>query len=105
VVRYQAAAANAVLSPSADPVELLLSLRPDPAEPLVEVRQDGAALDPMVAGSDVRFDEEGRACVHVGRPRMYELAHNATFEPHELELIFRAGGMALYTFTFSGCIM
>ncbi len=105
VVPYSAVGVNAVLSPSADPVEVMLGLRPPDRPPLIEVRQDGGLLTALNAGPDITFDEEGASVVSVERPRMYRLVRNPDFETHELELTFRAGGLAVYTFTFTSCIM
>lgn len=104
VLPYSAAGVNAVMSPSGDPVEVMLNLRPTKATPLVEVRQDGASLLPSVAGEDVAFDDNGRSFLHIDRPRLYDIVRNSDFENHTLELIFRARGIALYSFTFDTCI-
>lgn len=101
---YQAAGVNAVLSPTADQVELMLQLRSDQEPALVEVRQDGQPLAAANAGSDVVFDVGGRSLVPVGRPRMYELVRNPAFEEHELELVISDSGLALYSFTFVTCL-
>jgi len=105
VLRYRAARVNAVLSPTNDPVELLLDIRPGPATPLVEVRQDDAPLSETNAGRDVSFDETGVALAPITRPRMVELVRNPGFEEHELELVFHAHGLALYAFTFTSCVV
>lgn len=102
-VRYSGATANAVLSPSADPVETILDLWPTAAEPAVEVRQDGRFLTANLAGADGVVGEDGRSVLRVTRPRMYELVRNAEFGTHELALTFCATGQALYTLTFTGC--
>jgi thiol-disulfide isomerase/thioredoxin len=105
IVPYSALRANAVLSPSGDPVELMLDLRSPEHPPLVEVRQDGEPLRALNAGPDITFGEDGTSIVAVTRPRLYELVRNPDFGTHELELIFHAGGLAVYTFTFTSCIM
>ncbi len=105
VLPYRAVSVNAVLSPSADPVEVSLGLRPKDTPPLIEVWQDGEPLPPDHAGADVFYDAAGISAVLVERPRMYELIHNPGFEAHELELVFRAHGLALYAFTFTSCVM
>ena len=79
-------------------------MRPTTREPVVEVRQDGRYLSREQAGGDIIIDEDGRSLVHVSRPRMYELVRNPRFERAELELSFLAAGLALYSFTFSGCV-
>lgn len=104
VLPYSAVTVNAVLSPSADPVETMLNLRPTNAEPLVEVRQNGRPLTPMNAGADVANQPDGRSMVCIERPKLYELVRNETYEPNELELIFCATGLALYAFTFTTCV-
>jgi hypothetical protein len=35
---------------------------------------------------------------------MYHLIQHADHESHELEMIFRAQGLALYAFTFNRCV-
>jgi thiol-disulfide isomerase/thioredoxin len=105
IVPYSAVGFNAVLSPSADPVEVMLGLRPPDNPPLVEVQQDGEPLTMLNAGPDVTFGEAGASLVAVTRPRLYRLVRNPAYETHELELIFHAGGLAIYTFTFTSCIM
>jgi len=93
-----------VLSPSSDPVEVMLGLRPTEAEPLVEVLQGGRSLSPDHAGDDVHFDDQGRSLIRVNRPRMYRLVRNPDFGLHRLDLVFRASGLALYSFTFDSCV-
>lgn len=100
---YHAAGVNAVLSPSPDPVALSLGLGSDDL-PLVEVRQDGEPLSALNAGADIRYDENGMSYVLAERPRMYELVSNPDFGDYELELVFRANGLALYAFTFATCV-
>jgi hypothetical protein len=97
---YHAATANAVLSVSADPVELMLDLKPPIT---LEVTQDGQPLDALSAGADVRL-ADGRSWLVVDAPRMYELACNPDDRPHELRLRFSARGAAVYAFTFSTCV-
>jgi thiol-disulfide isomerase/thioredoxin len=109
---YRAAGVSAVLSPSADPVELLLDLPPGSdrrvctqvAQPIIEVRQNGGFLTSINAGVDIEYRDEGLSTVHIRRPRMVELVRNPGFEEHELELTFRANGLALYAFTFATCV-
>lgn len=102
-LRYRAATVNAVLSPSPDPVDALLNL-PPAADPIMEVRQDGRYLSRDVAGADVVIEESGRSVVRVTEPRLYELVRNTAFGTHELALVFRAAGLALYSFSFTGCV-
>jgi len=113
VLPYRAATVNAVLSPSSDPVELLLDLPPDAdrrktvrdVPPIVEVRQDGMNLRPENAGADIEYDDGGLSYVTVNRPRLFELVHNPEFEEHEIELVFHANGLAVYAFTFTTCVL
>lgn len=102
---YRAVGVNVVLSPSADPVEVTLNLRPAGVEPRVEVFQDGQPLTPENAGADILYDDGGITYILVDRPRMYELVRNPEYGAHELELIFRANGLALYSFTFTSCVV
>jgi thiol-disulfide isomerase/thioredoxin len=99
VLPYHAASANAVLATSADPVDLMLGLKP-PAR--LELTQDGAPLDAMTAGADVQV-EAGRSSVRVDAPRMYELARNPDGRPHELRLDAAARGVAVFAFSFATC--
>jgi hypothetical protein len=104
VLPYSAVSVNAVLAPSADPVETALAIKPTEAEPVVEVVQDGRFLTQVQAGSDVMFGEIGRSFVRVDRPRMINLISNPDFGSHTLRLTFQARGLALYAFTFTGCV-
>jgi thiol-disulfide isomerase/thioredoxin len=104
VLPYRAATVNGVLSPSADPVEMMLDLRPTAAEPIIVIQQDDQPLTPMNAGRDVLFQEDGATFIRVVRPRMYQLTRNPDYEAHELTLTFHATGLALYAFTFTTCV-
>lgn len=99
LLRYSATGVNAVLSPSADEVELRLGLHPPMAR--VTVRLDGRPLRPAEAGADVHLDETGTAVVTVTRPRMVHLVQHPTHQTHELELTFHTTGLALHTFSFT----
>jgi thiol-disulfide isomerase/thioredoxin len=102
---YRAAGVNAVLSPSGDPLELMLGLRASEKTPLVQIKQDGSSLPPIFAGKDVLYDAQGRSYLHIDRPRLYEIVRDQAFSSHELELIFHAGGLALFSFTFNSCVV
>lgn len=104
VLPYHAAGVNAVLSPSSDPVEVMLGLKAND-DTHIEVRQDGAPLPSAIAGDDVTIRPDGTSLVHLTRPRLIELVSNDTFGRHELELVFRANGLALYVFTFTSCVV
>lgn len=99
VLPYHAATANAVLSPSADPVELMLNLK-RPATLIVT--QDGQPLDSLSAGEDIGF-ADGQSLLNVDAPRMYQIARNPDARPHELRLELNATGLAVYAFSFSSC--
>lgn len=105
ILPYRAAGVNAVLSPSSDPVELMLGLATAQGEPIVEVRQDGQPLSPEAGGKDVLFNETGLSYILIKRPRLYQIVRNIGFEWHELQLTFRTTGTALYSFTFETCIV
>lgn len=105
VLPYRAVGVNAVLSPSSDPVDVMLNLRKSAAPPIIEVRQDGAWITPINAGADIEYDDGGMSYLTVDRARMYEIIANPDFETHELELIFHAHGLALYAFTFTSCVV
>jgi thiol-disulfide isomerase/thioredoxin len=102
---YTAYGVSAVLSPSADPVEVALNLRRTDAPPRVDVLQDGAPLTPENAGRDVLYDDGGVSYLMVERPRLYELVRNPAFGSHELELTVRAHGLAFYSFTFTSSVV
>jgi hypothetical protein len=51
-------------------------------------------------GDDVT--EDGR--VLVDRPRMFNLIRNPDFERHELTLRVKSRGLAVYAFSFTGCV-
>jgi hypothetical protein len=101
VLPYHAATANAVLAASADPVALMLDLKPAAR---VVVTQDGAPLDSLAAGDDVVRDG-GAAYVCVDAPRMYHLARNPDGRPHTLRLEFSQKGAAVFAFSFSTCVV
>lgn len=101
---YGAAGVSAVLAPSADQVELALNLRVTSDDPIVLVTQDGRFLDQHNAGQDVRFGTDGTSYLRITRPRMYQIVQNVTYGHHQLELVFQATGIALYSFSFSSCV-
>lgn len=104
ILPYRAVSVNAVLSPSSDLVEVILRLRPGGALPIIELQQDEQPLATANAGADIRYNDAGRSYISVRSPRMYELVRHPDFESRELELIFRATGLALYAFTFTTCV-
>ena len=108
ILPYQAATVNAVMSPSGDAVELLLSISDPHAAPLqpvdVLVTQNGRALDRLNAGADIFFDAEGRSHVRIDQPRMYNLVNHPDFGDFELRLTPNRPGFAIYAFTFTSCV-
>ena len=102
---YSAAGVNAVLSPSGDPLELMLGLRTSEKTPLVQLKLNGTSLPRPFAGKDVLYDASGRSYLRVDRPRLYEIVRDQTFGSHELELTFHARGLALFSFTFNSCVV
>ena len=111
-LHYRAKDVNLVLSPTGDPVELMLGLQgaqligaanADAARPRITVTQDGAALLDTNAGADVRT-VDGVATVTPSRPRMARLVSNPSFEEHELRVDVYGRGAALYAFTFTTCV-
>ena len=72
--------------------------------PLTRDRLRGEPLAPGIAGGDVNLRSDDTSVVRVTRPRMYELVHNGEFAKHELELVFRANGLAIFAFTFTSCV-
>ena len=101
VLPYHAATANAVLAASADPVDLMLDLKPPIT---LTLTQDGQPLDALTAGTDVRL-EGGQSTVRVDAPRMYELARNPDAAARELRIEAPARGLAVYAFSFSSCVV
>ena len=104
VLPYEAVSVNAVLTPSADSVELALSLRPTDDAPVVVVEQNCRFLTPQNAGADVKFKPDGTSFLEITQPRMYEIVKNVGFEAHELTLTFKATGLTVYAFSFTSCV-
>ena len=109
ILPYQAATVNAVMSPSGDPVDLMLGTMDHGASPLASVdvfgTQNDRPLTPLEAGDDVTFDERGRSLIRVDAPRLYSLIKNPTFGHFELRLMPDRAGFAIYAFTFTSCIV
>jgi hypothetical protein len=71
----------------------------------ITLLQDGAALAQDDAGADVVFGVDGAATITVDVPRMYRLVSNGDVDRHELTLVTKSDGVALYAFTFgSSCV-
>lgn len=103
-VPYRAATLNAVVAPSADPVELTLGLKPTEAEPIIVVEQNGRFLPEPIAGKDVVVDSDGRSYLRITAPGMVQIVNNRSFTKNWLTLTFQATGLALFTFSFTSCI-
>ena len=70
----------------------------------VTLLQDGAPLAAEDAGADVA-QKDGAAVVAIDAPRMFRLVNNRDIDRHELTLVTKSDGIALYAFTFtSACI-
>lgn len=103
-VPFHAAGVNVVMSPSSDPVDLILGLRKSEDDPVIEVALDGAPLRRDEAGEDVQFDEEARSYFTLPRAKMVRVWQSDDFRSGELELVLRDGNVALYAISFSGCL-
>ncbi|MBV8164482.1 MAG: redoxin family protein [Candidatus Eremiobacteraeota bacterium] len=85
-------------------LEVVSVLKPEAGKPItVYVEQDGKPLAQQDAGSDVRYDADGRAFVTVDAPRAYELVMNRHFGHHDLTLRPVEYGLGVYTFDFESC--
>lgn len=85
-------------------MQVVAVLKPESDKPItVYIRQDGAALRPADAGSDVHYDAQGRSYVVVDAARAYDLVMNRHFGHHDLELAPREYGLGVYSFAFESC--
>ena len=103
-VPYSAVKVNAVLSPTSDPVALMLDLWQADLLPTIVVTQDGLPLPKWAAGADIEYDDAGRSLLRVARPRLFEIVNNGDYGSHQLLLEFETNGLALYAFTFTTCV-
>ncbi len=85
VLRYRAAAVNAVLSSHSG------------AAAAVQVRLDGQPLPATAGGADV-----ADGVLSLREARLYSLVQHPNIEEHVLELVTDSPDLVLYTFTFSG---
>lgn len=90
-VPYLAAELNAVLATA------------EGAPQRLYLEQDGQPLAFDEAGEDVVVDSEQGSYVNVGAPRMYNLAINPDYAPHEITLFATEPGLRVYSFTFVSC--
>lgn len=56
-------------------------------------------------GCDIRYDEEGKSYFIVKEPRVYNLVKNREFGSHNLKLLSRSNGFALYAVSFVTAVM
>lgn len=86
-IRFSAASVNAVVNPTVD-------------KPFrVRVTLDGRTLTQQEAGLDIQI-EDGQSFFTVGEGRLYNLVSLPGFSDHELRLIPKSAGFALFAFTF-----
>ena len=83
-------------------VNLVMAARKD-IDAIVEIQQDGQPLPPDHATKDAQFRDD-QSIIHIDKPRMYQLVDNRSFGSHTLELVIRTPGVALFAFTFTGCV-
>jgi len=69
----------------------------------IDVTQDGAPLAKADAGSDIRYDADGKSYITVDAARAYDLVMNAKFGQHDLRLTPQGYGVGLYSFAFESC--
>lgn len=65
------------------------------------LRQDSLWLHAGNAGSDVRFDDDGRSFVDASEPRLYHLTQNPGDSMHALTVAPVSKGAAVYGFSFT----
>jgi thiol-disulfide isomerase/thioredoxin len=90
-LRYHAIEVEGVIAP------------PGGAPVRVDVTQDGAPVAKGDAGSDIRYDSDGKSYVTVDTPRAYQLLMNAKMAYHELRLTPEAPGVGIFSFAFESC--
>jgi len=85
-------------------LDVVAVLKPEAGKPItVYVRHDGKPLAKEDAGTDIRYDDSGRAYVDVDSPREYDLVRNRHYGAHDLELHPVQYGLGVYTFDFEAC--
>lgn len=67
----------------------------------VEALLDGKPVPHEAAGDDVTYDASGHSLVVVDTARLYNVVRKSPDGAHELQLVSKAPGFMLYTFTFS----
>jgi thiol-disulfide isomerase/thioredoxin len=69
------------------------------------VQQDNRFLTMEDKGEDVQVDRDGRSCVSVVEPRMYNLVRNREFGEHVLRITTRSNACGLYSFSFVSSVI
>ncbi len=86
-IRFSAASVNAVVNPTVvEPIQVRVTL-------------DGRPLTQQEAGLDITI-EDGQSFFTVDEGRLYSLVSLPGYSEHELRLIPRSAGFALFAFTF-----
>jgi thiol-disulfide isomerase/thioredoxin len=85
---FKATSVNVVVEPQG----------PEPFDIIVEI--NGKPLAPDQAGTDVKFDSQGRSMVTVTAGRLYSLVRLPEFGVHELKLRSTSRNFAVFAFTF-----
>jgi thiol-disulfide isomerase/thioredoxin len=85
-------------------LDVVAVLKPEAGKPVtVYVKHDGKPLAKEDAGTDIRYDDSGRAYVDVDSPREYDLVRGRHYGAHDLELHPVQYGLGVYTFDFEAC--
>ncbi|MEI6084155.1 MAG: redoxin domain-containing protein [Verrucomicrobiota bacterium] len=92
-VKYRATEVNIVMKP-----ESIYWMQ-------VFVEQDGHPLRKEIAGSDIRYDAEGRSFVRVDAARMYNVIDKQPYGQSEIRFSVRGQGLSVYSFSFGTCAM
>lgn len=66
----------------------------------VFVQQDGQWLSREVAGSDIKYDAQGRSYVQVNMAGLYNLIAGQPYGAYELRLFTQGKGLSVYSFSF-----
>ena len=53
----------------------------------------------------MRIDRQGRSCLLVDKPRLYQIVRNPEYGEHVLRLSAGEGGLLLYTLSFSTAVI
>lgn len=69
------------------------------------LRRDNAPVPPEIRGRDVQIDETGETFLVLDEPRLYYLIQNEDEEFHEIKLMTRDPGVAVYVFSFANACL